>query len=413
MPKGFAFLILAQFVSGLADNAFLLLGIFFLHEQGYPVWWAPVLKMAFTLSYVGLASVVGPVADAFQKRHVMWAMNLLKLLAVILLWTGAHPLVVFALAGFSASVYAPAKYGLLTETVSAAGLVKANAILEVSVVLAVLWGVVLGAWLMDAGPLGGHGHPPFMGGTWSVWLVETQIGMGLGVICFLYALSAVLNSGMHAMRSPMHPAWCWSDVRWLAFWANNLKLWRDPLGGVSLRVTTLCWGVGAVLQFVVLVWAQSNAGLTLQGGAYLQGLVAFGVMGGAAMAAWTCRVFHARRQLLWAGVLAGLLPFLALTSSLWLAVPMLLAAGWAGGMLLVPMNALLQHRGQKIMPPGRSIAVQGFNENLSVLVMLGLYSLMLKWDWPLLAIMLCLSLPLWMAVVPWRRSDAQLDSTLR
>ena len=112
MPKGFAFLILAQFLSGLADNAFLLLGIYFLQEQGHPGWWAPLLKMAFTLSYVVLASVVGPVADAFQKRHAMMAMNGLKLVSVVLLWTGFSPLVAFALTGFAASVYAPAKYGL-------------------------------------------------------------------------------------------------------------------------------------------------------------------------------------------------------------------------------------------------------------------------------------------------------------
>lgn len=412
MPKGFAFLILAQFFSGLADNAFLLLGIFFLQEQGYPVWWAPVLKMAFTLSYVLLASVVGPVADAFQKRHVMLAMNLLKLLAVILLWTGTHPMLAFALTGFAASVYAPAKYGLLTETVPVTGLVKANAFLEVSVVLAVLWGVVLGAWLMDAGPFGVHWHPYFSSGSVAVWLVETQIGMGLGVVCCLYLLSSAFNSGMQALRSPAHTAWSWADVRWSAFWAHNLMLWRDPLGGVSLRVTTLSWGVGAVLQFVVLVWAKTQAGLTLQEGAYLQGLVALGVIGGAVMAARNSRLFRARRQMVWAVVLACLMPAMAVTQSLWLALPMLLVAGWSGGMLLVPMNALLQHRGHKIMPSGRSIAVQGFNENLSVLVMLGLYSLLLAWDWPLLAIMLCLSLPLWMAVVPWRRRDARLDSVL-
>jgi hypothetical protein len=76
------------------------------------------------------------------------------------------------------------------------------------------------------------------------------------------------------------------------------------------------------------------------------------------------------------------------------------------------MNALLQHRGHKIMPPGRSIAVQGFNENLSVWVMLGLYSLVLAWDWPLLAMMLCFSLPLWMAALPWRRRTAKRASTL-
>ena len=412
MPKGFAFLILAQFFSGLADNAFLLLGIFFLHEQGYPAWWAPVLKMAFTVSYVVLASLVGPVADAFQKRHVMLVMNLLKLLAVIALWTGTHPLLAFALTGFAASVYAPAKYGLLTETVPAAGLVKANAFLEVSVVLSVLWGVVLGGWLMSAGPIGGVG-------TATVWklplnsgLVETQIGMGLAVICLLYVVSAILNAGMYALRSPAQPAWSWSDLRWSAFWTNNLKLWRDPLGGVSLRVTTFSWGVGAALQFVVLVWAQSHAGLTLQHGAYLQGLVALGVIGGAAMAAFTSRIFRARKQMVWAMVLGLLMPALALTKSLWLAVPMLLLAGWAGGMLLVPMNALLQHRGHKIMPPGRSIAVQGFNENLSVLLVLGIYSLLVSWEWPLLVIMLCLSLPLWLAAWPWRNKSALPNSAL-
>jgi MFS family permease len=403
MPKGFAFLILAQFFSGLADNAFLLLGIYFLQEQGHPGWWAPLLKMAFTLSYVVLASVVGPVADAFQKRHVMMAMNCLKLLSVVLLWTGVSPLIAFALTGFAASVYAPAKYGLLTETVRTTSLVKANAFLEVSVVLAVLWGVVLGGWLMDAGSWGADGLHGALGLATSSLLVETQIGFGLGVICLLYVFSAVLNSGMYALRSPRQSAWSWAHIRWLAFWANHLKLWRDPLGGISLRVTTLSWGVGAVLQFLVLVWAQTQAGLTLQAGAYLQGVVALGVIGGAVTAALTCRIFNARRQRVWAMVLACLMPALALTQSVWLAVPMLLAAGWAGGMLLVPMNALLQHRGHKIMPPGRSIAVQGFNENLSVLVMLGLYSLVLAWDWSLLGMMLCMSVPLWFAALPWRQ----------
>jgi MFS family permease len=403
MPKGFAFLILAQFFSGLADNAFLLLGIYFLQEQGHPGWWAPLLKMAFTLSYVVLASVVGPLADAFQKRHVMMAMNCLKLLSVVLLWTGVSPLIAFALTGFAASVYAPAKYGLLTETVRTTSLVKANAFLEVSVVLAVLWGVVLGGWLMDAGSWGADGLHGALGLATSSLLVETQIGFGLGVICLLYVFSAVLNSGMYALRSPRQSAWSWAHIRWLAFWANHLKLWRDPLGGISLRVTTLSWGVGAVLQFLVLVWAQTQAGLTLQAGAYLQGVVALGVIGGAVTAALTCRICNARRQRVWAMVLACLMPALALTQSVWLAVPMLLAAGWAGGMLLVPMNALLQHRGHKIMPPGRSIAVQGFNENLSVLVMLGLYSLVLAWDWSLLAMMLCMSVPLWFAALPWRQ----------
>lgn len=379
MPKGFAFLILAQFCSGLADNAFLLLGIFFLAEQGYAPWWAPLLKVAFTLSYVALASVVGPVADGFQKRHVMWVMNMLKLLALLLLvvlLVGAHPLWAFALTGFAAAVYAPAKYGLMVETVPPTRLVQANAWLEVSVVLSVLGGLMLGAFLLGAKEwLGGAGSlvgvqssagPVFLSMAWLApagW-VDTQIAWGLAVVAGVYLCSALLQLGMGSLRSPQQPHWAWSDMRLSAFWRNHLRLWQDPLGRVSLRVTSLCWGVAAVLQFGVLLWAEKQAGLSLQEGAYLQGLVALGVIGGAGMAAVVCRLYTTRRQVDWAFVLAALLPCLALTHSVWLALPLLLTAGWAGGMLLVPMNALLQHSGQQLMAPGRSIAVQGFNENL-------------------------------------------------
>jgi fucose permease len=159
--------------------------------------------------------------------------------------------------------------------------------------------------------------------------------------------------------------------------------------------------VGAVLQFVVLAWAQSSAGLSLQQAAYLQALVAVGVMVGAMMAARSFQIFNARKALPWGLVLAMLLPAMALTHSLWLAVPMLLLAGCAGGMLLVPMNALLQQRGQKILTSGRSIAVQGFNENLSVLLMLGAYSILVGWDVSSLTVMLLLMLPLLAAVMPW------------
>jgi hypothetical protein len=156
----------------------------------------------------------------------------------------------------------------------------------------------------------------------------------------------------------------------------------------------------------VLTWAQTNANLSLQQGAYLQAVVALGVMGGAGMAAYTCQIFQARKALPWGMVLAAILPCMALIHSLWLAVILLLLAGWAGGMLLVPMNALLQHRGVQIMNSGRSIAVQGFNENLSVLVMLGIYSAVLAWGLTLLPIMLLLALPLVAAVWPWRKKRA-------
>ncbi|PIT75630.1 lysophospholipid transporter LplT [Limnohabitans sp. G3-2] len=405
MPKGFYFLILAQFASGLADNAFMILGVFFLQEQGYSAWWAPLLKFAFTLSYVVLASVAGSVADAFPKSRLMAAMNLLKFTGVFLLLAGVHPLLSFAMTGLAAALYAPAKYGLVSEAVPTRLLVKANAWLEVSVVLSVMLGVALGGGLIQWQL--GSGQTSWL--SWSAgpqWWVGTQVRDAFGVVCGIYGVSALLNMGVSPLKSRRCIPLTWRGLQWSVFWKHNRQLWADPLGGMSLHVTTLCWGSGAVLQFAVLRWAQTNAELTLQQGAYLQAVVALGVMGGATMAAYQSRIFNARRALPWGLVLAAVLPTMALVHALPLALPLLLLSGWAGGMLLVPMNALLQHRGLRIMNPGQSIAVQGFNENLSVLVMLGLYSALLAWELPLLPIMLLLALPLLGAVLPWLRRRA-------
>jgi LPLT family lysophospholipid transporter-like MFS transporter len=60
------------------------------------------------------------------------------------------------------------------------------------------------------------------------------------------------------------------------------------------------------------------------------------------------------------------------------AVVLLMLIGTMGGFFVVPMNALLQHRGHLLMGAGHSIAVQNFNENLSILVLLGAYTLMIR-----------------------------------
>jgi hypothetical protein len=189
-------------------------------------------------------------------------------------------------------------------------------------------------------------------------------------------------------------------MSWRSFQQSNCQLWRDPLGGLSLYVTTLFWGVGAVLQFAVLLWAQSEMALSLQVAAYLQALVAVGVVVGAVLAARYFQIFNARRVLPWGFVLALMMPMLALTRSLWVAVPMLMLAGMVGGLLMVPMNAVLQHRGAKILSAGRSIAVQGFNENLSVLIMLGAYSSLLAYGVSLMTIMLAMCFLLVGGLVP-------------
>lgn len=399
MPKGFYFLMGAQFTSGLADNALLILGIYFLNEQGYPGWWAPLLKFSLTLAYVLLASVVGPLADAFSKRRVMVAMSTLKMVGVLLLLIGVQPLLAFALIGLAASVYAPAKYGIATESVPPRFLVRANAWIEVSMVLSVIFGIALGGALTGLS----ESSVPM------TWMIQTQTFMALMVILAMYSLSAVFILGLHSMgKQGVIVPLTWHSVRLSTFWKSNQRLWRDPLGGVSLYVTTLYWGVGAVMQFAVLIWAKNSLGMPLQSGAYLQALVAVGVIMGAYLAGRSFKLHSARQALPWGLLLAVLMPVMVTLSDLWIALPLLLVVGVSGGMLLVPMNALLQHRGMQVLSSGRSIAVQGFNENLSVLLMLSAYSALLAFDVPLTLIMLLLSVMLIAGIAPlclllWRQ----------
>jgi LPLT family lysophospholipid transporter-like MFS transporter len=399
MPKGFYFLIGAQFASGLADNALLILGIYFLNEQGHPGWWAPLLKFSLTLAYVLLAFVVGPLADAFSKSRLMACMNALKMVGVLLLLAGVHPLFAFAVIGLAASVYAPAKYGLATEAVPARWLVRANAWIEVSMVLSVIFGIALGGALTGLSEVSAP----------RVFAVATQTGPAMAVVIGVYLTAAVLNVGLSPMdkREAIAPL-TWHAVRIGTFWKSNQKLWRDPLGGVSLYVTTLYWGVGAVMQFAVLLWAQGSLGVTLKVGAYLQALVAVGVILGAYMAGRSFKLHSARQALPWGLWLAVLLPLMVTISNLWLAIALLLCVGVAGGMLLVPMNALLQHRGIQVLSSGRSIAVQGFNENLCVLLMLAGYSALLAFGMSLTYIMLLLAVMLVAGIAPlclllWRQ----------
>jgi MFS family permease len=396
MPRGFHLLIAAQFASALADNALLIVTIALLHDLGYAPWWAPLLKFAFTLSYVLLAPVVGPLADAIPKARLMAWMNALKVLGLALLAGLAtplvgpvHPLVAFAIVGFAAAAYAPAKYGLVTELVPAERLVRANAWIEVSVVLAALLGTVLGGALVasfvrDSSPAQAVATALASQGLEGAG----TLALSMGVLLAVYGLAALLNlglpdSGARYPRAPLHPV-----ALGLDFWRAHRVLWRDLDGGrLSLAVTTLFWGVGATLQFAVLLWAQDVLALTLDRAAYLQAAVAVGVIAGAALAGRLVALRDARRVLPFGLLLGALVPAVASTSSLPLAIALLALTGAVGGVLVVPLNALLQHRGHVLLTAGRSIAVQGFNENLSVLAMLGVYAALLAGGFPIVGLM--------------------------
>jgi MFS transporter, LPLT family, lysophospholipid transporter len=385
LPPRLGSLIGAQFASALADNALLIVAIALLVQQGLPGWWAPLLKFGFMASYVLLAPFVGPLADALPKARVMAAMNLVKMLGVVALLAGLHPVAALAVVGFGAAAYAPAKYGLVTELVSADGLVAANAWLEITVVCAVLLGTVLGGVLISPWVL-----------AWSTPLQESSnagaLTLSLLLLLALYALAGVLNLGVpdSGARYPRTALRLSELLR--NFGAANRALWRDVEGGLSLAATTILWGAGATLQFAVLRWAVDRLGLTLDRAAYLQAAVAVGVVVGALAAGRCVPLRHAKRVLA-AGVLMGcVIPLAASLRSVAAVLPLLVLIGAIGGFMVVPLNALLQHRGFALLTAGRSIAVQGFNENLSVLAMLAVYAALLAMDVPIVATLWLLGL---------------------
>jgi len=412
MPKGFFYLIGAQFASGLADNALLILGIAFLNEQGYPGWWAPLLKFSFTLSYVFLAPLMGPLADAFSKAKLMACMNALKVVGVAFIFTSFHPMLAFAIAGMAASAYAPAKYGLVTETVPAEQLVKANGWLEVTVVMAVILGTACGGLLVASRSF-----------AWMAALnlsfiellglsLKTQYAGPLLSLIVIYSIAGLLNFGI----PNLHIQYVQESMKPIALFKNfiqsNRILWKDPVGKLSLAVTTLFWGIGAVVQFAVLLWAKEALNMPLEQASLLQAVVAFGVIFGAGMAGHYVALQNAYKVLplgLWLGLS---LPALAFSTSLWIAIPLMLITGFAGGMLMVPMNALLQNRGYTLLTAGRSIAVQGFNENASVMLMLGIYSGLLALELPLQWVMVIMGTVMTLGMIYLMRMASQkTDST--
>jgi len=370
MPTAFYVVLGVQFLSTLADNAFLIVAIARVMELAEADWRIPLLKIAFTFFYVALAPVVGPVSDAFRKGRVMILANGLKVVALLLLLGGLDPLLAIAVAGWGAAMYAPAKYGLMTELLPARDLVRANGFFESATVCAVILGTVLGGLLIS---------PVMPKWDWptSLGLVEsapTELAaamlslLTLNILATLLSL-AVTDSGARYDPHSIHPV---ALVQ--RFWRENCLLWRDALGGLSMAVTTLLWGVGATLQLIVLRWAHESLGLPMAQAAYLQGVTAIGVVGGAVLASRYVALGHTV-QLLPLGLVLGLLiPVLLLVKSVTAAVLLLVLVGCLAGFFVVPMNALLQHRGYTLLTAGRSIAVQGFNENLGMLLMLGVYA---------------------------------------
>ena len=377
MNRGFYTIMAAQFFSSLADNALLIAAISLLASTNSPAWMTPLLKLFFVLSYVLLAAFVGAFADALPKGRVMFITNLIKIVGCAMMFLSVHPLLAYAIVGFGAAAYSPAKYGILTELLPPEKLVAANGWIEGLTVASIILGTVLGGTLVNpkiGAALMDVDVPYFDLG------IDTPVEGALLVIVISYVIAALFNlripdTGARYSYQERNP------VKLMVDFAGCFnRLWADKLGQISLAVTTLFWGAGATLQFIVLKWAEKSLHMALDRAAILQGVVAIGVALGAVAAA---RFVPLKKSLsvMPLGVAMGLVVILmTAVTNVWVAYPLLVIIGALSGYFVVPMNALLQHRGHVLMSAGHSIAVQNFNENLSVLTMLVLYALMVKLD---------------------------------
>ncbi len=378
MSPGFHRLMAAQGLAGLADNALLLVVIAMLIEQSKAAHWIPLLKLGFTLSYVLLGPWVGRVADAWHKPVVMQWANALKLMAIASLMLGLDVMLAYVCVGLGAAIYSPAKYGWITEVEPPERLVSANAWIEVSTVSAAVLGVALGGALIS--DLWTTLHWVHGINEWGGW--SSRFGASVFVIMGVYAAVALIQRGIpHSGITPTASQWHLTRVC-TDFWVDQKAMWSDPMGQVSLAVTTLFWGVGATMQLLVLLWCQQVLGLGLDQGAYLQACTAAGVVVGAWMAGrWV--PLHRATRVLGLGVLLGLmLPLMNLVTTWPMALCMMLLVGAISGLFVVPMNALLQHRGITLLTAGRSVAVQNLNENASVVLMMAVYSGLLYLECP-------------------------------
>jgi hypothetical protein len=287
-----------------------------------------------------------------------------------------HPLLAYAVVGFGAAAYSPAKYGILTELLPAEKLVAANGWIEGLTVLSIILGTVLGGALVS------EKFAAAIAAMLPVNHFELSVSLevALGVVMAAYLLAASFNlkipaTGAHYPAQERHPARLIVD-----FSHCFVALWKDRLGQISLAVTSLFWGAGATLQFIVLKWAEKALNMPLAQAAILQGVVAFGVAFGAMAAA---RRVPLKKSLtvMPLGFAMGIIVIVMVTvTKVSFAYPLLVLIGALSGYFVVPMNALLQHRGHVLMSAGHSIAVQNFSENLSILMMLGLYALLVKLD---------------------------------
>jgi LPLT family lysophospholipid transporter-like MFS transporter len=374
----------AQFLSAMADNALLFGTLALLRNDHYPPWTAPLLQEFFVGAYILFAPFVGPFADSRSKGGVMLLANGLKLIGSLGILLGLNPFLMYGLVGVGAAAYSPAKYGILAQLTSADQLVKANGLMESSTIAAILIGAIAGGTMAD-------------------WNVTAA----LAIVAVCYGAAALANLLIPRLE-PAHPLATFS-VRHIVrgFGAALRELIRVPDARFSVIGTSLFWGAGSTLRFLLVAWVPVALGVTTNRmPAYLNAMVAVGIVVGAALAARFVKIETADRALP-AGVLLGIaVCLLAGASSVTWAFVIMAIVGACGGFFVVPLNALLQERGHETVGAGNAIGIQNLAENSTMLLMIGLYTLAARAGVPVRATAVgfggCLTLTI--AGLWWHRS---------
>jgi len=411
----------AQALSSLADNALLIAAIALIADLHGPDWMAPMMKWWFALAYVVLAAFVGAFADSFPKGRVMFATNAVKVTGCALMFgyqaLAPHPegqlalvFCAYTLVGIGAAAYSPAKYGIVTEMLPPEQLVKGNSWIEGLTVLSIILGTVVGGVLVSP-----RVSAFLLAHPWMQHIAQTRAEGAILIIGAVYILAAACNlliprTGVSYPRQQTNP------LKLMREFGGYVRiLWCDKLGQISLAVTTLFWGAGATLQFIVIEWGARHLGYRLDQASILMGVAAVGTVFGSVLAGKV--PLKRALSVLPLGVVMGLAVLLMpIVREPWAVYGVLLLVGALSGFFVVPMNALLQHRGHVLLSAGHSIAVQNFNEQLNILLMLAVYSFMLWLNLPINVIIVIFGLLvaiLMLLFMHWNRLNHRADPTLQ
>jgi LPLT family lysophospholipid transporter-like MFS transporter len=352
LSRGMVGTMASQFLSGLADNALLFTTLALIRLRGYPHWSGPLIQELFVGAYIVLAPFVGDLADRFPKGLVMLCANLVKFAGAFAMALHLNPFLSYALVGVGAAANSPAKYGILGELAPPSLLVRANGLLEGATISAIVLGAVAGGALAD-------------------WSVEGSVIVI--AICYAGSAAAAVLIPGHSAAAQAAPYSLSGSLK--AFLAQNRTLWNEHRARFAVIGTSIFWGAGAMLRFLVIAWVP--IGLHVRNNrlpGFLTAMVAVGLTGGAAIAARFIRLESMHRALP-AGILIGLgtclLPFVHTQP---VAFGLMACVGICSGIFVVPLDAALQDDGKKSVGAGAAIAIQNFFENFSMLIMVSGYT---------------------------------------